>query len=91
MFIERTSLGLDVHARSVRAAAIDTSTGEVIERTLSPKPAAIVEFARSLIEQGHGPVLATDEAGPTGFGVARAFQEAGIACQIASLSRCLCK
>lgn len=27
MFTERTSLGLDVHARSVLAAAIDTSTG----------------------------------------------------------------
>ena len=29
MFSERTSTGLDVHARSVVAAAIDTSTGEL--------------------------------------------------------------
>ncbi|MHB8188475.1 MAG: hypothetical protein ACYDDU_20880 [Dermatophilaceae bacterium] len=29
MFTERTSVGLDVHARSVVAAAIDGVTGEV--------------------------------------------------------------
>ena len=31
VFIERTAIGLDVHARSVRAAALDTSTGELKE------------------------------------------------------------
>ena len=30
VFNERTAIGLDVHARSVRAAAIDSLTGEVI-------------------------------------------------------------
>ena len=34
MFTERASLGLDVHARSIKAAAIDTLTGELIERTM---------------------------------------------------------
>ena len=32
---ERTSVGLDVHARSVVAAAIDTNTGEVFRRVNS--------------------------------------------------------
>ena len=31
MFTERTSVGLDVHARSVVAAAIDGVTGELIQ------------------------------------------------------------
>ena len=34
MFIERTSVGLDVHARSIAAAAIDNVTGEVVKRRL---------------------------------------------------------
>lgn len=31
VFTERTSIGLDVHARSVAAAAIDGVTGEVTQ------------------------------------------------------------
>lgn len=31
MFTERTSVGLDVHARSVAAAAIDGVTGELVQ------------------------------------------------------------
>lgn len=88
MFTERTSLGLDVHARSVLAAAIDTSTGEVVERRLSPKPEAVVEFVTDLARE-HGPVLVTYEAGPTGFGLARALQAAGHACQVAAPSKLL--
>ena len=36
MFTERTSVGLDVHARSVVAAAIDGVTGEVLRTRLTP-------------------------------------------------------
>ena len=36
MFTERTSIGLDVHARSVAAAAIDSLTGEVVQGRLTP-------------------------------------------------------
>ena len=36
MFTERTSVGLDVHARSVAAAAIDGVTGEVSQTRLTP-------------------------------------------------------
>lgn len=36
MFFERTSVGLDVHARSVSAAAIDSNSGELVEARLSP-------------------------------------------------------
>ncbi|GAC1531466.1 MAG: hypothetical protein NVS3B1_24530 [Marmoricola sp.] len=36
MFTERTSVGLDVHARSVAAAAIDGVTGELVQAKLTP-------------------------------------------------------
>ena len=70
MFTERTGVGLDVHARSVAAAAIDTVTGEVIERRLGGDYGSVVDLARRL-EAGHGPLRITHEAGPTGFGLAR--------------------
>lgn len=88
MFTERTSLGLDVHARSVRAAAIDMVTGEVIERVLAPQPDRVVGFVDELAGV-HGPVLVTYEAGPTGFGLARAVLAAGHRCQVAAPSKLL--
>src|SRR6476661_2856191 len=36
VFSERTSVGLDVHARSVVAAAIDGDTGELVQSRLTP-------------------------------------------------------
>jgi transposase len=88
VFTERTSVGLDVHARSVRAAVIDMVTGEVIERAVAPQTAAVVAFVEELALE-HGPVLVTYEAGPTGFGLARALHGAGHACQVAAPSKLL--
>ncbi len=64
MFTERTSVGLDVHARSVTAAAIDGLTGELIQTRLTPS----YEHIRSWLGDLPDPVAATYEAGPTGFG-----------------------
>ena len=86
MFTETTSLGLDVHARSVAAAAIDGTTGEVIHRKLSNDPVEICSFADELA-RGHGPLRITYEAGPTGFGLARALHEAGHFVQVAAPSK----
>lgn len=86
MFNERTAIGLDVHARSVRAAAIDSSTGEVIEVKLPAANAEIVDWVRQ-IGGRHGPVHAAYEAGPTGFGLARRLAAAGIACTVAAPSK----
>ena len=88
MFIERTSVGLDVHARSVRAAAIDTLTGEVIERRLAADPAGVIGFVTELAVD-HGPVLVTYEAGPTGYGLARGLLAAGHRCLVAAPSKLL--
>ena len=69
MEIHRTSVGLDVHARSVVACGLDRSTGEVFERRLTPDHREILEWIGSL----PAPAMVTYEAGPTGFGLARAL------------------
>ena len=52
MFTERTSVGLDVHARSVAAAAIDGVTGELFQSRLTPS----YEHVRSWLGRLPGPV-----------------------------------
>lgn len=83
MFVERTSVGLDVHARSVAAAAIDTQTGELFKAALIPQSQVVIDWVRDL----PGPAAVTYEAGPTGFGLARALAAAGIRCELAAPSR----
>ena len=83
MFTERTSVGLDVHARSVVAAAIDGVTGEVFRARLTPGNEEVIGWVRSL----PGPLAVVYEAGPTGFGLFRAFTTAGIRCEIAAPSK----
>ncbi len=83
MFTERTSVGLDVHARSVAAAAIDGVTGELIQAKLTPSH----EHIRSWIQDLPGPVAVTYEAGPTGFGLHRHLSAAGVRCLVAAPSK----
>ena len=83
MFSERTSVGLDVHARSVVAAAIDGVTGEVFRARLSPDHEQVLGWVGRL----PGPAAVTYEAGPTGFGLARAMSAAGVRCQVAAPSK----
>jgi transposase len=80
---ERTSVGLDVHARSVVAAALDGVTGEVHRRRLTPDPGEITSWVQSLPD----PVRVTYEAGPTGFGLARFLIAAGVPCLVAAPSK----
>ncbi len=83
MFTERTSVGLDVHARSVVAAAIDGVTGELIQSRLTPSP----EHIRSWLQGLPGPVAVAYEAGPTGFGLSRALAAAQIRCVVVAPSK----
>ena len=83
MFTERTSVGLDVHARSVVAAAIDGVTGELSQTRLTPSHKHI----RSWVQDLPGPVAVTYEAGPTGFGLHRVLTAAGIRCEVAAPSK----
>jgi transposase len=80
---QRTSVGLDVHARSVFACGLDRETGEVVERRLCPEYGEILDWVAGL----PGPVSVTYEAGPTGFGLARALASVGIDCAVAAPSK----
>jgi transposase len=55
----RTSVGLDVHARSIVACGLDGQTGELFERRLTPDHGDVMSWLRSL----PGPVVVTYEAG----------------------------
>jgi transposase len=81
--VQRTSVGLDVHARSVIACGLDGDTGEVFERRLTPDHGEMMAWLEDL----PGPVAVTYEAGPTGFGLARRLNDAGIRCAVAAPSK----
>jgi len=83
VFTGRTSVGLDVHPRSVVAAAFDGDTGEVFRRRLTPGRDDVIGWVRSL--PGLSAVVC--EAGPTGFGLVRAFVGVGVRCEVAAPSK----
>jgi transposase len=83
VFTERTSVGLDVHARSVAAAAIDGATGELFQTKLT----ASYEHIRSWLVELPGPVAVAYEAGPTGFGLYRHLTAAGLRCEVVAPSK----
>jgi transposase len=72
--------GLDVHARKTAAAAVQLGSGEVFKAQLSGSPVAAIEWLQTL----PGPVRAVYEAGPTGFGLARAARASGIEMMVCS-------
>src|SRR5919198_3564036 len=75
-----TLVGLDVHARQTHAAVLDPATGELGVSKLVMPPAEVLSFL-----EGLGPaVRAVYEAGPTGFGLARAARERGIEVRVAA-------
>ena len=69
-----TLVGLDVHARQTYAAILHLDSGELAVSRLRMAPEEVVPFLAGL----SAPVLAVYEAGPTGFGLARAAAERGI-------------
>ena len=69
MYCQRTTVGLDVHARSIVAEAIDWQTGECSSaRFLHPELDRVWTWLAAL----PAPALVGYEAGPSGFGLARA-------------------
>ena len=78
-----TSVGLDVHALSVVAHAVDEESGRVERARLCPDYGEILGWLRQL----RGPVRVAYEAGPTGFGLARALADAQIECVVAAPSK----
>jgi transposase len=80
---ERTSVGLDVHARSVVACGIDGVSGELFKARLCPDPPAVLAWLGRL----PGPVSVVYEAGPTGFGLARFLTAHDVPCVVAAPSK----
>lgn len=74
-----TSIGLDVHARSVAAAAFNPFTGEVVHRDFGTDAAEIAEWALGFEEP-----RACYESGPTGFHMARELRALGLDCAVAT-------
>ena len=80
---EGSWVGLDVHARSVLASVLDAASGELRTRSV---PAAS-EQTVAWLETLPWPVRVAYEAGPTGYGLARACTQAGISCTVAAPSK----
>ena len=76
----RSWAGLDVHAAKVVAATVDSESGELGGARLPDATDEVVAFCAGLA----GPTKVAYEAGPTGFGLARALEAAGIACVVAA-------
>jgi transposase len=80
---EGTWVGLDVHARKVVAGVLDAATGELKTVRVPAAPAETTEWLARL----PAPVRVAYEAGPTGYGLARACAVAGIGCTVAAPSK----
>jgi transposase len=65
------------------ACAIDTQTGELMKTRLVPQPEVVLAWLGQL----PGPLAVVYEAGPTGFGLARACDRAGVPCVVAAPSK----
>jgi transposase len=80
---EGTWVGLDVHARSVVGCAIDETAAEIRTQRIGAGTEQIVAWVLAQ----PGPVAACYEAGPTGFGLARALLAAGVRCEVVAPSK----
>jgi transposase len=79
-----------VHARTGVAGVLDAVSGELRTVRVPPRSVETIAWLRQLIawlRQLPEPVRVVYEAGPTGYGLARACAEAGIACTVAAPSK----
>jgi transposase len=78
-----TWVGLDVHARSTHASAIDVVTGELTRARFGAGSEEVVGWLVGL----PGPARVVYEAGPTGFALYRAARAAGVAIEVIAPSK----
>jgi len=65
-----TYVGLDVHARSIHAAAIEVASGELRRARFGGGSEEVIAWLQALSQ----PLKACYEAGPTGFALYRAYR-----------------
>jgi transposase len=71
---DRTIVGLDVHGKATQCATLELGSGELSFRRVLGPPSEVVNYLQGL----PGRVLATYEAGPVGYRLARVAQELGL-------------
>jgi transposase len=76
----RSWAGLDVHACKVVLCVVDAESGEMTVHQLPGETVGVVAFCAGL----PGPTRVAYEAGPTGYGLARALAAVGIECVVAA-------
>ena len=77
-----TSIGLDVHARSVAACAFDPFTGEMARRSFGTDAEEIASWIKSFEDP-----KAVYESGPTGFALCRELRALGVDCVVGAVSK----
>ena len=78
-----TYVGLDVHARSTHAAAIDVRSGELRRARFGGGSDEVIGWLRTLPQ----PLSGCYEAGPTGFALYRAAETAGLRLDVVAPSK----
>jgi transposase len=78
-----TFAGLDVHARSIHAAALELESGELRRARFGGGGEAVIGWLSELPQ----PLHACYEAGPTGFALYRAAQAAGLRVDVVAPSK----
>lgn len=78
-----TFVGLDVHARPVKACAFVPETGETIRKSFGYEPGEIASWVSSLPQSAR----CVYESGVTGFHLCRELNAMGAACVIGAVSK----
>jgi transposase len=78
-----TFAGLDVHARSTYAAALEVASGELRRMRFGPGGGEVIAWLAALPQ----PLHACYEAGPTGFALYRAADQAGLRVDVVAPSK----
>ena len=83
--IYSTSIGLDVHARTICASALVHETGEIVRSSFGYDAAAVAEWAATLPQ----PARAVYESGPTGFDLKRSLDGLGLPTCVGAVTKML--
>jgi len=78
-----TAVGLDVHARSIKAVALEITTGEIRVATFGYDAASVAEWIGKLTQ----PAKAVYESGVTGFDLAKSLEKMGVDCTVGAVSK----
>lgn len=78
-----TFIGLDVHARSIKAVSLDVMTGEVRCATFGYDAGAVAEWVRSVDPRAR----CVYESGATGFDLQKRLSGLGVDCVVGAVSK----